>query len=95
MTRLILRALNAPLLLLLVTLGVAALSSLFTEYPLIYLQPNLVLIAVIWCALRRPFIEGGILTLIIAENAEIHILRWKANDRERGFRNATHCINIA
>ncbi|HLE00890.1 MAG TPA: hypothetical protein VJB59_11555 [Bdellovibrionota bacterium] len=72
MTRLLLRALNAPALILLVTFGVAIQTSLFSCWPLSYFQPDIVLIAVIWCALRRNFTEGGILVLIAAEIAEIH-----------------------
>ncbi len=72
MTRLILSALNAPAFVLLVAIAVAIQSSLFNSYPLLYFQPDVVLIAVIWCSLRRDFTEGGILTLIFANIAEIH-----------------------
>ncbi len=72
MRSLILRTLNAPLFILLVALGAAVQSSLFNSYPLWYFQPDLILIAVIWCALRRTFTQGGILTLIFAGIAETH-----------------------
>lgn len=72
MTRILLRYVNAPALLLLVILGVALQTSLFASYPLMYLQPDVVLIVVVWCALRRGFFEGGLLTLIVAEIAESH-----------------------
>jgi hypothetical protein len=72
MNRMILRALNTPLLLLMVMLGIALQTSLFYSYPLLYLQPDIVLLAVIWCGLRRTFLEGGILTLILGNIAEIH-----------------------
>lgn len=72
MTRLILSALNAPAFILLVAVAVAVQSSLFNSYPLLYLQPDFVLLAVIWCALRRDFAEGGILTIIFANIVEIH-----------------------
>jgi len=72
MTRLLWRLANAPLFVLIVAIGVAIQSSLFNSYPLLYLQPDVVLIAVIWCALRRGFDEGGILTLIFAAVAESH-----------------------
>ncbi len=72
MIRLVLRALNAPLLLLLCILGIALQTSLFSFYPLLYLQPDIVLLVVIWCALRRSFFEGGILTLLLADFAELH-----------------------
>lgn len=72
MTRTILRALNSPVLILFVMLGIALQSSLFSSWPLLYFQPDVVLLAVVWCALRRGFEEGGILTLIMAEISEIH-----------------------
>lgn len=72
MTRLLLRLFNAPIFVLLVAVGVALQTSLFKPWPLYYFQPDIVLIAVIWCALKRSFTEGGLLTLIVAEIAEVH-----------------------
>lgn len=72
MIRLFLRAANAPAFVILVAIGIAIQTSLFNSYPLSYLQPDVVLIAVVWCGLRRSFSEGGTLTLIFAEIAEIH-----------------------
>ena len=72
MTRIILRALNGPILILLLAIGIALQSSLFTSWPLIYFQPDLVLLFVVWFSLRRNFGEGGILTLIVAEITELH-----------------------
>ncbi len=72
MTRIFLRALNAPAFILLVAIGVAIQTSLFNSWPLMYFQPDMVLLAVIWCALRRNFYEGGFLTLLFANIAEIH-----------------------
>jgi len=72
MRSLLLRFLNAPLFVLLVAAGVAFQSTLFNSYPLWYFQPDLVLIAVIWCALRRTLTEGGVLTLIFASIVETH-----------------------
>jgi len=71
-TRLLLRAVNAPAFILLIAIGIAIQTSLFASYPFMYLQPDVVLIAVMWCSLRRNFTEGGILTLIFADIAEIH-----------------------
>ena len=59
MTRIILKALNAPLLIIFVSIGIALQSSLFSSWPLVYFQPDIVLIAVVWCGLRRSFTEGG------------------------------------
>jgi hypothetical protein len=52
--------------------GIALQSSLFSSWPWSYFQPDIVLLLVVWCALRRSFEEGGCLTLIMAEIAEIH-----------------------
>ena len=72
MNRLLLRTLNAPIFVLLVALSVAIQSSLFRSEFLSILQPDFVVIAVIWCGLRRSFTEAAILTLIFGEIAEIH-----------------------
>jgi len=68
----ILRYANAPLLILMVLLGVGIQTSFFSFYPLNYLQPDIILLIVIWMSFKRPFIEGGILTLIFSEIAEVH-----------------------
>ena len=76
MNRIILRLLNAPALILLTVLGIAVQTSLFSSFikigPIRFLQPDIVLVVVIWCALNRGFIEGGILTLAVADIAELH-----------------------
>lgn len=72
MTRFFLRHLNPLAFTALVAIGIALQTSLFVSYPLLYLQPDVVLLAVLWCALKRSFIEGGILTLLFAEIAELH-----------------------
>ncbi|OFZ19785.1 MAG: hypothetical protein A2X94_17070 [Bdellovibrionales bacterium GWB1_55_8] len=72
MTRIILRALNGPGLILLTAFGVAVQTSLFGRWPLSYFQPDVVLILVLWCAFQRGFLEGGVLTFLFAEIAEIH-----------------------
>ena len=72
MIRILLRALNGPILILILAFGIALQSAVFHLWPLRYFQPDLVLIAVLWCALRRGFDEGGIVTLILANIAEVH-----------------------
>lgn len=72
MTRILLRFFNFPGLILLTLLGVAVQTSLFSFWPLSYLMPDIVLIVVVWMALKRSFAEGGILTLIVADFAEMH-----------------------
>jgi hypothetical protein len=70
--QILLRYLNAPLLLLLTLLGLGIQTSLFSFWPLQYVQPDLVLFIAVWMALRRSFLEGGILTLLTADFAELH-----------------------
>jgi rod shape-determining protein MreD len=72
MTRLLLRLSNAPAILLIAMCGVALQTSLFSFWILNYFQPDILLLLVIWCAIRRSFLEGGILTLMIGEIAEVH-----------------------
>jgi hypothetical protein len=63
---------NAPGLVLIAALGIALQTSLFRYWPLSYIEPDTVLVMVIWLALRRNFTEGGVLTLILSDIAEIH-----------------------
>ena len=72
MTRTLVHALNAPFLAGILALGLVVQSTLFHSWPLRYFQPDVVLLMVIWVALRRSFHTGGILTLIVAHLAEIH-----------------------
>lgn len=72
MTRILLRFFNFPGLILLTLLGIAVQTSLFSFWPLNYLQPDVVLLVVVWMALKRGFFEGGMLTLIISDFAELH-----------------------
>lgn len=72
MTRIILRFLNSPALIFLTLIGIAIQTSFFTFWMLPYFQPDIVLLVVLWCALRRHFLEGGILTLILATLTELH-----------------------
>ena len=72
MTRILLRLANAPLLLLLACLLIPIESTLFIEFPLNWLQPDLLLPLVIWVALKREFIEGGTLALILGYLLELH-----------------------
>jgi hypothetical protein len=72
MIRILLRTLNAPILIGFVILGIALQTSLFNAWPASYFQPDTVLWIVIWCSLKRNFEEGACIVLIIAEIAEIH-----------------------
>ena len=72
MNRLLLRALNGPLFVLIVMVAVALQASLFKGWPASLFQPDLVIVAVVWCGLKRDLVEGSILTLIFGEIAEVH-----------------------
>jgi hypothetical protein len=72
MNRLLLRFFNSPLLVLLTAIAVAIQTSLFSTWPLSFFEPDVVLLVVVWCAMRRDFTEGGVITLIISEIAELH-----------------------
>jgi cell shape-determining protein MreD len=72
MTRILLQFLNAPLLLLIAGLLVGAQTSLFAPAQLYVFQPDVLLLFLIWVGLKRDFTEGGILTLILGEIAEVH-----------------------
>lgn len=72
MTRLLLRILNTPALILLTLIGIAIQSSLFSFWIFHYIQPDVALLVIVWVALRRDFTEGGMITLIIGNICEIH-----------------------
>jgi hypothetical protein len=72
MSRMMLRFLNAPTLILLTAIAVAIQTSLFAAWPLRLFEPDIVLLIVLWCSMNRDFTEGGIITLIVAEIAELH-----------------------
>ncbi|MEK7690559.1 MAG: hypothetical protein AAB425_06025 [Bdellovibrionota bacterium] len=72
MKRIILRLFNAPFLILIAVMGTAIQTSLFVWKPIAVFQPQITLLLVLWCAFEREFLEGGILTLILANLAEIH-----------------------
>ncbi len=72
MKRLMLQRLNGALLVLVALWASAIQSSLFGLWPISLLKPDVLLWAVVWCALRRPFIEGGILALVLSQVEELH-----------------------
>lgn len=72
MNPLMLRYSNTPILIALVLIGIGLQTSFFSFYPLNYLQPDLILFLVIWMSFKRSWLEGGVLTLLFAEIAEIH-----------------------
>jgi hypothetical protein len=71
-TRIFLRLLNAPILFFLACLAVAFQSSFFLTEPLSWIQPDILLLMIVWLALKREFTEAGVLTLLLGHLAEIH-----------------------
>ena len=71
MNRLLLRALNPFFVVVLAWIAMILQTSLFTLPLLKPLQPDSLMIGMVWFALRRKLIEGGILTLILAYLAEL------------------------
>ena len=72
MKALIYSTLNFPLFLLLGAFCISVQTSLFQMYPLSYLQPDALLVIVIWYANKRSLWEGGVMTLLLAHMAELH-----------------------
>jgi cell shape-determining protein MreD len=72
MTRIFLKLLNGPLMIFLTCMAVGIQSALFVSFPLNWIQPDLLILMVIWLSLKRSFTEGGVLTLILGEIAELH-----------------------
>ncbi len=72
MTRLFLKLLSGPLMFLLACVLLAFQSSFFLAFPLNWIQPDFLLLLVIWFTLKRDFTEGGVMTLLIGHLAEMH-----------------------
>ncbi|MGK5083347.1 hypothetical protein WDW37_08565 [Bdellovibrionota bacterium FG-1] len=72
MTRIVLRFLNFPGLIFLTLIAIGIQTSLFAFWPLHYIQPDVVLLVVIWASLKRGLWEGGWITLFAADFAELH-----------------------
>lgn len=68
----ILKLLNGPGLLL-IALGMMTLqSTFFNSYPIIFFQPDGVLLMLLWIGMRREFVEGGVLSLLLGYLSELH-----------------------
>jgi len=72
MTRILFQLLNAPLLVLIASVLTAIQTSLFAPGVLAPFQPDILLLFIIWVGIKRSLTEGGILTLIFGQIAEIH-----------------------
>lgn len=63
---------NFPGMLLLTLLAVTVQSTLFNHPAISFFQPDLILFMLIWISIKRGFIEGGILTLLLGYLVEIN-----------------------
>ncbi|MBI4924322.1 MAG: hypothetical protein HY843_00230, partial [Bdellovibrio sp.] len=72
MIKIILKTANPIAIIIMSIIAIALQTSIFKFYPLNYLQPDMVLLVIIWCSLNRNFTEGGILALILANITELH-----------------------
>ncbi len=72
MNRILLRLFSDPGLIFLTLIAIGVQTSLFSFWPLQYLQPDIVLLVVVWLALKRGLFGGGLVTLIISDFAELH-----------------------
>ena len=72
MTKTLVKLFNLPGLLLMALAAIGVQTSFFHLGVIHYLQPDFVLIFIIWAALRRSFWEGGWITLILSDFAELH-----------------------
>tara|TARA_Y100000590_G_C15742073_1_gene1020613 strand:- start:2174 stop:2740 length:567 start_codon:yes stop_codon:yes gene_type:complete len=71
-TRYLIRFLHLPGIFFLLLLGTTIQGSLFMNSSFGHLKPEINLLAVIWFALHRNWLEGGILTLFVGRLVEIH-----------------------
>lgn len=67
----ILKAINAPVMVLLSLLLLTLQSTLFMHPWLRFFQPDLVLFLVLWVAIKRDFVEGGLLVLAFGYCVEL------------------------
>jgi rod shape-determining protein MreD len=68
----LLKLLNVPGLFLIASGMMVIQSTLFTSYPLTFLQPDGILLLTLWISMRRNFTEGGLLVLMLGYLIEIH-----------------------
>jgi len=71
MNRLFLRAWNGPGLILIAILLTSIQTTLFTQPWTSIIQPDFFAFLVVWCGMKRKFLEGGILSLLLGYIAEL------------------------
>jgi hypothetical protein len=67
----LLKSFNLPGLFFFLSIALSIQSTFFERPPLRYVQPDFTLLLILWFALKRPFFEGGVLTLMAAYIAEL------------------------
>lgn len=67
-----LRRFNSVIFILIVLAAILVQSTIFTYFPLSYIQPDFILLLAVYFGMRRGFIEGGILIMIASMIAEDH-----------------------
>ena len=67
----LLKALNIPGLIVIALLALALQGTLFTNSTIAFFQPDIIILIVLWMAMKREFTEGGILTLILGYLVEL------------------------
>lgn len=68
----VLRWANPAILILGTLIALSIQTTVFTSYPLLYLQPDVVLILTMWMASRRGWVEGGVVVLLTSHFQELH-----------------------
>jgi rod shape-determining protein MreD len=68
----LLKMTNLPGILAFALLALALQSSLFNHPSIAFFQPDFLIFFTLWVAIRRSFIEGGILTLLFGYLTELH-----------------------
>jgi cell shape-determining protein MreD len=63
---------NFPGMLVIALFALTIQSTLFNHPSIAFFQPDLIIFFVVWVAIRRTFIEGGILTLLFGYLVELH-----------------------
>jgi cell shape-determining protein MreD len=71
MSHIFLRFISNPLLIFILVLFIAVQTTVFSYYPMIYFQPSLALLAVVWIGLKRRFEEGGWMVLALGYVVEL------------------------
>ena len=67
----LLKALNIPGLILIALIALALQATLFSNTTIAFFQPDIIVLLVLWVAMKRDFGEGGVLTLVFGYLVEL------------------------